>query len=98
MIYSITLFTKSISFECNEEIVTPTSWESVVIPNEIMNMTIKYMMPSNFDEYDQAEKELTKLKCKWLSELAEKGYTAVRMTAGSDSIKAETTKDPWKRN
>lgn len=96
-LYQVTLFTKPISFEADEELVTPISWENVLIPTKFADMAIKYLMPINANEYKQSNEEITDFRRQWLNDLAKEGYTAVRLTALQDGITAEATKDVWKR-
>jgi len=96
MIYSVTLFTTPISFNADEQMIEPTSWESVVIPTELLEVALKYFNPCNSDEYEQSEKELTNFRRQWLAELAKQGYTAARMTTEHDAIVAKATKESWK--
>jgi hypothetical protein len=96
-LHSVILFTKSITFNADDEFIQPQNWEKVLIPDNLFQALFRNLFPDTKDElYDQIINQTIRARCDWLLQLAQEGYTAVRITVppdGNVSFIAEATKD-----
>jgi hypothetical protein len=82
--------------------IPPKAWEPIEIPDYVLDAMIDYTFPPGWiplSDSEQAEiaHDVDKFKKRWLGELKEKGFTAVKMESKNDSIFAEATRDPVKK-
>ena len=97
-IYSVMLYTESVSVSDGEAVRYPIKWESIEILDYVQEAMFNRLFPPSWvslsdSGYEEMAREMEKAKKQWLNELREQGFTAVNIYAEGDGIYAWATKD-----